>query len=61
MARRFPSQLLKLVALWLSLSGCVDNGLAEVELGTGEIAFEPISEGQDLELIRGHASCGMRI
>ena len=53
MARRFPSQLLKLVALCLSLSGCADNGLAEVELGTGEIAFEPISEGQDLELIRG--------
>ena len=53
MARRLTTILLSLVALCLFLGGCVDDGLAAVEIGTGELSFERISEGQDLELIRG--------
>ena len=44
---------LALLALAAFLAACTDSGLPGVELGTGEIAFEPISEGQALELIRG--------
>ena len=46
-------RVLALITGSFLLHGCILDEAPGVEIGTGEIAFEPLLPGQDLEVIRG--------